>query len=78
MMRAVVAISLIALALLSAELWAPLLLEHPAVRAFTLSDRFWPSALGMALGIGAICAAATAAFVFHPGALPGRRPEGGE
>lgn len=77
-MRALLSIGLIVATLLSAEVWMPLLLDYPAVLEFALSDGFWSAALGMALGLGSIAAAIMASFVFHPGSLPGRRPEGGE
>lgn len=77
-MKSLLAIALIAVVTFTAHLWTPLLLERPAMLAFVLSDRFWPAVLGMVLAIAFICAAATAALVFHPGSLTGREPEGGE
>lgn len=78
-MRAAILILALGLAGLSAELWAPSLLENPAMLAFVLSSRFWPTAFGIA-GVFAVFALASfAALVFHPDRLSGRTgPEGGE
>ncbi|EHJ62141.1 hypothetical protein NSU_0738 [Novosphingobium pentaromativorans US6-1] len=78
MMRTIIAIVLIALGTLSAHVWTQFLLRNPAVEAFVNSDRLWLAVFGVVFVFGSIAAACCAALVFHPGSLPGRRPEGGE
>jgi len=78
-MRRAASILALTLAGCTAHAWTPLLLDSPAVMAFVLSDRFWPTVFTLSLAFGAIAAAASAALVFHPGSLSGRTgPEGGE
>ena len=77
-MRTIVAIVLIALGTLSAHVWTQFLLRNPAVEAFVNSDRLWLTVFGVVFVFGSIAAACCAALVFHPDALSGRGPEGGE
>lgn len=77
-MRPFVALGLFALVVFTAHAWTPFLLESPAIKAFVLSDRFWPAVFGVVAMLAFLGAASCAALVFHPGALSGRRPEGGE
>jgi hypothetical protein len=76
--RFVLIIGLIALVVFTAHAWTAPLLDSPAVKAFVLSDDFWPAMLGAVLLIGFLFAAGAAAILFHPARLTGRtEPEGG-
>ncbi|MFC0204700.1 hypothetical protein [Novosphingobium soli] len=71
-MKRIAVMLAIALVAFTAHAWTPLLLESPDVRAFVLSDLFWPAMFGGAFAISSICAAAAAAILFHPDRLSGR------